>query len=80
MVNRNGTSRPSTNETPTAISQNAAAAANGNLRRATSGSAISAAAGTQNQSVVLGAPSASSLKTSWSIAAIAKSTIKRSNP
>ena len=49
-------------------------------RRANSGSAISATAGTQNQSVVLGASCASLLKTSWSIAAIAKSTIKRSNP
>ena len=49
-----GTSRPSTNESDAASSQTAAGAANGKRRRPSSGSTISATAGTANQSDVVG--------------------------
>ena len=56
------TSRPSTNESAAANTQTAAGAAKGKRRRASSGSATSAIAGTVNQRVVLGACAASSLE------------------
>ena len=58
---RNVTSRPSMNESATASSQYAAGAAKGNRRRMKSVRAMTAMAGTSNQSVVLGASGESRL-------------------
>jgi len=69
----------STNEIPAAKSQYAAGPANGNHRRANTGSTRIASAGRQNHSVVVGAPDEPRPSTTSSIATIASSAISRSN-
>src|SRR6201986_1518528 len=68
-----------TNEIPAAKSQYAAGPANGNHRRANTGSTRIARAGRQNHSVVGGAPDEPRPSTTLSIATIASSAISRSN-
>ena len=74
-----GISSGSTNEIPAAKSQYAAGPANGNHRRANTGSTRIASAGRQNHSVVVGAPDEPRPSTTSSIATIASSAISRSN-
>src|ERR1700729_4231101 len=74
-----GISSGSTNEIPAAKSQNAAGPANGNRRRANTGSTRIASAGRQNHSVVVGAPGEPRPSATSSIATIASSAISRSN-
>src|SRR5450631_2349581 len=74
-----GISSGSTNEIPAAKRKNAAGPANGNHRRANTGSTRIASAGRQNHSVVVGAPDEPRPSTTSSIATIASSAISRSN-
>src|SRR5271167_3006080 len=74
-----GISSGSTNEIPAAKSQYAAGPANGNHRRANTGSNRIASAGRQNHSVVVGAPGEPRPSTTSSVATIASSAISRSN-
>ena len=78
-ITLNTTSRPSTSAHPAAITQTAAGAAKGKRRRRSSGSTISASAGTVNQRVVVG-PSMDSRKAPSSAITSAASTINASNP
>src|SRR5580704_16940061 len=74
-----GISSGSTNEIPAAKRKYAAGPANGNHRRANTGSTRIASAGRQNHSVVVGAPDEPRPSTTLSIATIASSAISRSN-
>ena len=67
------------NEIPAAKSQYAAGPANGNHRRANTGSTRIASAGMQNHSVFVGAPDEPRVSTTSRIATIASSAIRRSN-
>src|SRR6202042_2968291 len=74
-----GISSGSTNEIPAAKRKNAAGPANGNHRRANTGSTRIASAGRQNHSVVVGAPDEPRPSTTLSIATIVSSAVSRSN-
>ena len=75
----NVTRCPSTNESPTASSQNAAGAAKGKRRRAKSGSTRIAIAGTPNHGVVRGASGKPRRNATSNMASSASSTISTSN-
>ena len=82
MANRlvtNVTSSPSTNEIPTASSQNATGAAKGKRRRAKSGLTRTAIAGTPNHGVVCGASGKPRRNATSNMASTASSTISRLN-
>ncbi len=74
-----GISSGSTNEIPAATSQYVAGPANGNHRRANTGTTRTAIAGMQNHSVRLGAPAEPRPSTTSSMATIARAATSKSN-